>query len=121
MAFDPADLEPLCDDLDDAFAGTAKAAVDPAGLPVPGALVRPDGILEGGLASTMLSVTVILVAPDVSIPDAMVELGRLYGLALPVFSAAGGPSDRATFGTLALPDSPPLPCLTVPLELLTQP
>lgn len=121
MAFDPASLEPLADDLDEAFDGTAKAAVDPAGLPVPGALVRVDGIIEGGLASTLLDVTVILVAPDVGIPDAMVELGRLYGLALPVFQAAGGPTDRSAFGTLALPDAPPLPCLTVPLQLITEP
>lgn len=116
--FDPADLEPLTEALTDAG---VPSSTDPVGLTVPGALVRPDGVTEGGLASTMVGVSVILVAPDAAVPEALVELGRLYGLALPVLNDLGGPADRSTFSTLTLPDQPPLPAMVVPLELLTTP
>jgi hypothetical protein len=120
MPLNPDDLEQLVDALkDDA---ELAATVDPADVNLPGALVRLDNISEetfGGGAT--LKVSVLLIAPDVGVRQALAIIGGLYGAALPTFQKFGGPSADSTMATVALPAAggSVLPALVVPLELST--
>jgi hypothetical protein len=120
MPLNPDDLVELVDALRDDAA--LSATLDPADVNLPGVLVRLDAVSEetfGG--GTTLKVSCLLCVPDVGVQEALVQLGALYGSALPTLQKFGGPAAEATLATVQLPAAggAVVPVLVVPLELST--
>lgn len=118
--FNPADLDDVAASLK-AIEGVNSADTDPSKVQTPGVWIRFDGLGAGTLAG--LAVKVTLHAVVASTGDRRRDLGAvatLHNLIKPVVESLGGPSGVITPTGLILPGSAtPLPCLQVPVDLMT--
>jgi len=117
--FNPSDLDELATQLR-AIEGVS-ADRDAAKVQTPGVWIRFDGLAAGTLASLGVKLTLhAVVATTGDKPRDLDKVAALYNSIKPVIAANGGPSGDITPTGLILPGSTvALPCLQIPLHILT--
>lgn len=116
---DFANLDQLTQLIKDA--GVSSVSTDASEVRTPGVWIRLVSIPPGTLAGLTLRLTVnVVVANSTTRTRTESALADLFNQVMPVITEVGGPSGDITPIGLVLPGSQtPLPCLSIPLDLLT--